>query len=98
LEGDGQPRPNVAAYAQMTWVLDGASFLRTDRPTEDTWIHHFDTPTGPIVVAWARTGTEVELPLPGAKQAWNLMGSPVTLRPNRKVTITDAPIYVRLSD
>ena len=25
VEGDGQPRPNVAAYAQMSWILDGAT-------------------------------------------------------------------------
>ncbi len=95
LEGDGQPRPNVAVYAQMTWILDGARFLRTERPTEDTWIHHFLTPRGNVAVIWAKTETAVDLDFAGATQAWNLMGSPVTLPPDGKVTVTDAPIYIR---
>ena len=95
LEGDGQPRPNVAAYAQMTWILDGAHFVRTERPNEDIWIHHFNTPRGALAVAWAVTGAEIELSFEGATQAWNLMGSPVTLPPDGTVTVTDAPVYIR---
>ena len=96
VEGDGQPRPNVAAYATMTWLLDGATFVRTDRPNADTWLHRFATPRGPLVVAWARSGTATPLSFPGAREAWDLMGAPVRLRSDGSLTVSDAPVYVRL--
>jgi hypothetical protein len=97
LEGDGQPRPNVAAYAQMTWILDGAGFVRTDRPSGNAWIHHFNTPRGPIAVVYARTGHTTELRFPNATQAWDLMGAPLPLPSDKKVTVTEAPVYILLA-
>lgn len=96
LEGDGQPRPNVAAYAHMSWMLDGAQFRATDRPDENVWVHHFDTPRGPVAVTWARTGHRVELPFPHLRKAWDLMGAPVALPADGRMTITDAPLYLLL--
>ena len=65
-EGDGQPRPAVAAYAAMTWLLDGATFDRVDRPTDDLWLYRFTTPRGKLAVVWSRTGTatDTESPAP----------------------------------
>ncbi|MBL7043569.1 MAG: hypothetical protein ISR77_33365 [Pirellulaceae bacterium] len=98
LEGDGQPRPNVAAYAQISWILDGARFLRTDRPTENAWVHYFQTPRGPVAIAWARTGQRATLRFPKARQGWDLMGAPLALSADTGLTITDAPIYLLLAD
>ena len=97
LEGDGQPLPNVAAYATMTWLLDGATYTKTDRPSEDVWIHHFDSPDGPLAVAWTRTGTTEKRRFRGAKAAWDLMGGEVKVPGGKRLELTDAPIYVRLS-
>lgn len=96
IEGDGQPRPAVAAYAVLTWALDGAHYLRTVQPTPDTWVYHFETPKGPLAVVWSRTGTTTEMALPDAVEAWNLVGTPV--RPGRggRFEITPDPLYVRL--
>ena len=97
LEGDGQPRPNVAAYAQMTWILDGARFVRTEQPKNNAWVHHFETPRGPIAVAYMRTDHTAELRFPNASQAWDLMGAPLPLPSDKAVVVTDAPVYVRLA-
>ena len=96
LEGDGQPLPNVAAYAAMTWLLDGAAFDRTERPSENLWAHHFTSPRGPMVVAWSRSDTTAALPLPRAVAAWDLMGAAAAVPEDRVFKVTDAPIYVRL--
>ena len=95
VEGDGQPRPNVAAYANMTWLLDGAAFARTDRPAENVWVHRFATPAGPLAVAWSRTETTASLAFPNATEAWSLMGEAIPIPGDKAFTITDAPIYVR---
>ena len=94
LEGDGQPRPNVAAYAAMTWLLDGASFYRTERPTQDIWVHRFTTARGPLAVVWALTGTIGRLNLPDASEAWDLMGAPMAVPPDKMLAVSDAPMYV----
>lgn len=96
VEGDGQPRPAVAAYATMTWLLDGATFDHTERPTLDLWLHHFRTPRGRLVVAWTRTGTEVEHVFATATQAWDIMGREVELEATR-LTLTPEPSYVLLA-
>jgi len=96
VEGDGQPRPAVAAYAAMTWLLDGATFERTDRPTADTWVHHFRTPKGPLVVAYSRTGTEADIELPGASRLWDLVGAEHEV--NGAVHLTPDPVHVRLRE
>jgi len=100
VEGDGQPRPNVPAYATMTWLLDGAQFLRTERRGEDVWVHHFRTPQGPLAVAWSRTGTEAEVEFPGAVRAWDLMGAPVEVEraAAKALRVTDAPLYVLMRE
>lgn len=100
VEGDAQPRPNVPAYATMTWLLDGAQFLRTDRPDEKVWVHHFRTPRGPLAVTWARTGTQAEVEFPGAVEAWDLMGAPVEVKGAGApvLRVTDAPLYVLLRE
>ena len=95
VEGDGQPRPNVAAYAHLSWILDGARFVRTERPDEDAWVHYFDTPRGEVAVAWTKTGSAKTLSFPGAIEAWDLMGAPLSLPADREWKVTDAPIYVR---
>jgi hypothetical protein len=95
VEGDGQPRPNVAAYATLTWLLDGATFNRTERPTTDTWQHWFRTPHGPLAVAWSRTGSETRLTFPRARQAWDLVGAPLQVPRDGALNVTDAPVYVR---
>ena len=97
LEGDGQPRPNVAAYAQMSWLLDGARYRQTERPGEQAWVHHFDTPRGPVAVAWARTAAQLAVDFPTAVRAWDLMGAPLVLPNDRRLTVTDAPIYLLLA-
>ncbi|MEW6357628.1 MAG: carbohydrate binding domain-containing protein [Planctomycetota bacterium] len=94
LEGDGQPRPNVAAYATMTWLLDGATFERTDQPTDNLWIHTFTTPRGRLAVAWARTGATARQIFEDAKQSWDLIGAEVNVPDDRTFTITDAPLYI----
>ena len=96
VEGDGQPRPNVAAYATMTWLLDGATFERTERPSADAWVHHFNTPRGPLAVAWTRSDTEADLSFPGAEGAWDLMGAEKPVPASGRFDVTDAPVYVRL--
>ncbi len=94
LEGDGQPRPTVPAYATMTWLLDRARFQRTDHPKPGVWVHRFGTPRGPLVVAWARTGTTAELDLPDAAKAWTVVGTPEPVR--NPMPIGEAPTYVLL--
>jgi len=96
VEGDGQPRPDVATYAAMTWVLDGAKFERTERPTPDQWVHHFATPRGPVIVAWMRTGTQAELTFPKALRAWDIMGRDLPLHAGGKLAVTSVPVYVLL--
>jgi hypothetical protein len=98
VEGDGQPRPNVAAYAAMTWLLDGATFERTERPrpSEDAWVHHFRTPRGPLAVAWTRSGTEADLSFRDAARAWDLMGAEKPVPATGQFRVTDAPVYVLL--
>lgn len=95
VEGDGQPRPNVAAYAQMSWILDGANFDRVDRPTDDVWLYQFKTPRGRVSVAWARTDQQARIEFPHASQAWDLMGSRLDLPRDKTLTVTDAPIYIK---
>ena len=94
VEGDGQPRPNVAAYAAMTWLLDGAEFLRTERPAEDCWKHVFGTTRGRLSIYWARTDTRRHLPVGPAARVWDLMGAPKTTAPDGSLLVTDAPVYV----
>ena len=94
VEGDGQPRPNVAAYAQMSWTLDGARFDRVERPTEDVWLYRFTTPRGRVTVAWARTGHQAQIEFPHASQAWDLMGGELELPRDKKLAVSDAPLYV----
>lgn len=96
IAGDGQPRPTVAAYAVMTWLLDGGEFIRTERPTDDIRLHHFHTHRGPLVVAWSRTGTEAGHTFPGARQAWDMMGREIALQEGR-ITLTPDPVYVLLA-
>jgi hypothetical protein len=95
VEGDGQPRPSVAAYATMTWLLDGAKFERTEHAKPNLWLHRFTTPKGTVVVAWARTGQTVAQRFPGATQAWDVMGATVKLK-GEMLAVTDAPMYVLL--
>ena len=95
VEGEGQPRPNVAAYTVMTWLLDGATFDATDRPDPDTWVHRFRTPRGPLWVAWRRTGTTGQLRVPGAVRWWDLMGVEHPAPKSGALTLTDAPVYVQ---
>jgi hypothetical protein len=94
VEGDGQPRPNVAAYATMTWLLDGATFERTERPNADTWVHRFRTPRGPLLVTWCRTGKTGRMVARGAVGVWDLMGAPVKVGEGGVVNLTDAPVYI----
>lgn len=94
VEGDGQPRPNVAAYATMTWLLDGARFERTWEPQQGVTCHQFRTPERRVVVAWSRTGTTARVTLPGAEKAFDLMGAPAKLPADRRLTVTDAPLYL----
>ncbi len=95
LEGDGQPLPNVPAYAVMTWLLDGAEYLRTERPNVDAWIHHFQTPSGPLAVAWTRSGTRRTLAVEGATEAFDVMGAPVEVATDEAIEITEWPTYIR---
>jgi hypothetical protein len=95
IEGDGQPRPAVAAYAMMTWLLDGATFERVDRPTDDLWLYHFTTPRGRLAVVWSRTGTTTDLAIPGAGRAWDIMGRELLVK--GKLRITPNPTYVLFS-
>ena len=95
VEGDGQPRPNVAAYATMTWLLDGATFKGTDRPGEHVWVHRFSTPAGPLAVAWSRTDTIAHIAIARAKEAWDLMGASMPIPRDGVFEVTDAPVYVR---
>jgi hypothetical protein len=95
VEGDGQPRPNVAAYATLSWLLDGATFDHTERPSPDVWLHWFRTPRGRLAIVWARTGTHSEVTIPGAREAWDLMGAPVRIPRGGVFEATDAPLYVR---
>jgi len=93
VEGDGQPRPTVAAYAAMTWLLDGARFLHTERPTADTWLHHFRVERGLLTVAYTRTGTTADHAFPGPVEAWDMMGR--ALSPTgRPIPLTPDPVYV----
>ena len=94
VEGDGQPRPNVATYAAMTWLLDGATFEHSERPSADVWVHRFRTPQGPLLIAWTRTGTQATLPVPAGARAYDLMGAPVPIPRSRLLPLTDAPVYV----
>jgi hypothetical protein len=98
VEGDGQPSPNVAAYAAMTWLLDGASFVRTRTPQPGVWLHEFSSPRGPLTVAWTRTGTAQQVQLTGAAAAWDLMGAPIAVPRDGLLTLSDAPTYILLSD
>jgi len=95
VEGDGQPRPNVAAYATMTWLLDGATFDRTERSGPDAWLHWFRTPRGFLAVAWARSDTRTPITIPGAREAWDLVGAPMRLPRDGVIEVSDAPVYVR---
>jgi len=94
LEGDGQPRPTVPAYATMTWLLDRAQFERTDHPRQGVWVHRFRTPRGPLAVAWTQTDTTAELDMPDAVRAWNVVGTPESVR--QPMRIGEAPTYVLL--
>ncbi len=96
VEGDGQSRPNVAAYAMMSWILDGATFEKTDQPSRNVWTHRFVTPRGPVVVAWAKTGTEAEVHAVRCANAWDMMGAPIDMPENGWFRVTDAPIYLLL--
>ena len=78
----------------MTWLLDGAEFVRTERPDADAWAHRFSTPRGEVVVAWARRGRESEVTLPGATRAWDLMGGELTPDANGQLLVGDTPVYV----
>ncbi|MGC9316449.1 MAG: hypothetical protein ACP5KN_00265 [Armatimonadota bacterium] len=95
VEGDGQPRPVVAAYATMTWLLDGATFEGTERPTGDLWLHHFRTPRGPLVVAWTRTGTTATYEFQDAVGAWDIVGADLPLEPH-SLLVRPEPTYVLL--
>jgi len=97
VEGDGQPRPAVAAYAALTWLLDGAIFDHTDHPSDDLWLHYFTTARGPLVVAWTRTGTTAEHTFATASRAWDIMGREVELEGNRLI-LTPEPTYVLLTE
>lgn len=92
VEGDGQPRPNVAAYAVMTWLLDGATFEKTERPKDGVWVHNFTTPRGRLAVAWTASGAKFDMPSEGIEQGWDLMGAPLAV--SDTVTLTDSPIYL----
>jgi hypothetical protein len=96
VEGDGQPRPNVPAYAAMTWLLDGAEFERTEKPEPNVWVHRFRTPQGPLAVTWTQSGTTATLAFPAAMAAWDLMGAPLRLPEAKQFALSDAPVYLRL--
>ncbi len=96
VEGDGQPRPNVAAYAMMSWILDGATFEKTEQPSPNVWMHRFMTPRGPVVVAWAKTGAEAEVHAVRCANAWDMMGAPIDVPEDGWFRITDAPVYLLL--
>lgn len=96
VEGDGQPRPSVAAYATMTWLLDGASFQHSEHPVSNVWAHYFSTPRGLLAVVWSRTGTTAPVRFERALCAWDLMGAPIAVPASRKLRVTDAPIYALL--
>ena len=99
VEGPGQPTPNVAAYATMIWLLDGAkpdpgSPLRKTGP--DMWVYPFKTRRGPLLVVCARTGTTQQLSLPNAARCWDIMGAEQELPKDDKPTVTNAPVYILL--
>jgi hypothetical protein len=96
VEGDGQPRPCVAAYAVMTWLLEGAKYERTERPINDLWVHYFATPRGKLAVAWSRTGTRADFSFRGGTAAWDIMGKNMQLGSGAKLTLTPDPTYVLL--
>ena len=94
VEGDGQPRPNVAAYATMTWLLDEARFVRTERLADDSWRHLFTTARGEMAVCWARTDTQHRVSFGPGARAWDLMGAPKPIASDGSLLVTDAPVYV----
>jgi hypothetical protein len=96
VDGDGQPSPNVAAYATLSWLLDGATFERTEAPAPGVWLHVFRAPHGRLAAAWARTGTTAAVKV-AASEGWDLMGAPLVLAADRSLVVTDAPVYLRLS-
>lgn len=97
IEGDGQPRPVVAAYAALTHFLGDATYEQTERPTEDTWIRWFATPRGRIAVVYARSGTLAEVRVPGARQAWDIMGRPIPLR-DEMMIVGPQPVYISVGN
>ncbi|MCX7599896.1 MAG: hypothetical protein N2512_13675, partial [Armatimonadetes bacterium] len=96
VEGDGQPRPCVAAYATASWFFDGATYVRTQRPSPDVWIRYFSTPRGRMAVVYTRTGTKARVVVPGAARAWDIMGREIPLRPGASIPATPEPTYVLL--
>ena len=99
VEGEGQPTPNVAAYATMTWLLDGATpDLHSPRVRRgpNLWVYTFTTPRGPLLVVCAKTGTVQRLSLPTATGCWDLMGAEQKLPKDGELKVTDAPMYVLL--
>jgi len=100
VEGDGQPTPNVAAYAAMTWLLDNAKPERKSphrKSGPDLWVYPFTTPRGPMLALCTRTGTVQQLRLPTATRCWDLMGAERKAPRDGKLTVTDAPVYVLLN-
>lgn len=98
IEGDGQPRPIMAAYAAMTWLLDSAEFERTERPRPEVWMHRFTTPRGPLAVVWSKTGTAMDLALPRAVRAWDLMGQELDLHRAAGLALSPEPVYLQLAE
>jgi len=94
LENEGQPRPNVAAYATLSWLLDGARFEETTQPSDDCWVHRFSTPRGPLSIAWSRTGTTAECRVPDANAVWDIMGAAQPVPLDGVFRLTEMPIYV----
>lgn len=94
VDGDGQPSPNVAAYAVMSWLLDGARYSHNRKTPAGVWMPVFHTPGGDLTVAWAPSGKQARVALQGAKSAWDLMGTPLPVPRNGTFTLTETPIYI----
>lgn len=101
VESGGQPLPNVAAYAAMTWLLDEAVPLKDSalkQSGSDVWVYPFTTPRGILLVACAKTGTTFPFKLDNAVGCWDLMGVEQKLPDKGQFTLADSPTYILLKD
>ncbi len=96
MRSDGSPRPAFGAYATMTWLLEGKSYVGKLASPEGLELRVFASGEEAIVVAWAPKEAVDYLLDFTPVEAWTLYGAALALpAQGEPIQLDGAPVYLK---